>query len=82
MTCMTIALPNERIRGVRDVAARTGRSVAQVVDDVLAAYGVPPGPPLERVLEILESAGRNAGLDEDEAMALAVAETRAHRAGH
>ena len=79
MTRMTIALPDDRASALREMAARTGRTVAELVDAALAAYGVPAAA--DPLIDILKRAGRQSGLDDDAAMALAVAETRAHRAG-
>ena len=75
----TIALSELRHNELKAAAARTGKSMAQIADEALARYGLKTKL---TSLELLELAGRNSGLDDDEAMELALEVTREVRRSH
>ena len=73
----TITLSDERHRALKQAAARRGLTITEIVDQALELAGINT---TQSVLAMLAEAGRRAGLGEDEAMELAVRETRAVRA--
>ena len=76
MARLTITLPDELQRALKEAAARRGSTIGELVRESLVHYGIKPQVD---VLELLERAGANSGLSERQAMALAVRETRAAR---
>ncbi len=73
----TIALSEERYRALKQAAARRGVTITEIVDQALELAGINTR---ESVVEMLVEAGRRSGLSEEEAMQLALRETRAVRA--
>ncbi|HSL96711.1 MAG TPA: CopG family transcriptional regulator [Thermoleophilia bacterium] len=73
----TITLSDERYRALKQAAARRGLTITEIVDQALELAGVNTR---ESVMEMLAEAGRRSGLTEEQAMRLAVEETRAERA--
>jgi predicted DNA-binding ribbon-helix-helix protein len=73
----TITLSDERYRALKQAAARRGLTITEVVDQALELAGVNTR---ESVMQMLAEAGRRSGLTEEQAMRLAVEETRAERA--
>ncbi len=67
----TVTLDEQVLRAVRVKAARTGRRDSDVIEEALRR---------DLGLELLERVWANAGMDEDEALALA-AEAHTKRAG-
>ena len=78
MPRMTITLTKERQRALKEAAARRGTTITAIIDESLELAGIGTE---ETVEEILARAGAGSGLGEDEAMALALEETEAVRAG-
>ena len=76
MVQLTVSLAPERVEALQKAAAKQGRSVDEVVDRALSKAGIGESE-LGRIVAL---AGRDSGLSEDEAMALALEEVRAHRA--
>ena len=73
----TITLSEERYRALRQVAARRGQTITEVVDRALELAGVNT---VESVRTMLAAASRRAGLTDEEAMEMALRETAAARA--
>ena len=73
----TIALSEERYRALKQAAARRGVTITEIVDQALELAGINTR---ESVVQMLVEAGRRSGLSEEEAMQLALRETRAVRA--
>lgn len=73
----TITLSDERYRALKQAAARRGLTITEIVDQALELAGVNTR---ESVMQMLAEAGRRSGLTEEEAMRLAIEETRAERA--
>lgn len=71
-------MSDERHRALRQAAAASGKSMAQIIDEALAFYGLECN---ETAAALVASARERAAMDDDAAMGLAVAETRAARAG-
>jgi len=76
MARLTISLSDERQRALKAAAASRGRSMGQIIEESLELYGVKTR---NEALDLLEKARQNAGLNEDEAMALALETQRAIR---
>ena len=73
----TITLSDERYRALKQAAARRGLTITEIVDQALELAGINTR---ESVMQMLAEAGRRSGLTEEQAMRLAVEETRAERA--
>ena len=73
----TITLSEERYRALRQVAARRGQTITEVVDRALELAGVNT---VESVRTMLAEASRRASLTDEEAMEMALRETAAARA--
>ncbi len=76
MPRLTITLSKERHRALKETAARTGKTIGKLIDESLDRCGIKS---IDRVARLIDEARRNAGLTEDEAMELALRETRAVR---
>ena len=76
MSRLTITLDDELHRALKETAARQGRSIASIVEESLRLRGI-KGQASARAL--VAEARQRAGLEPDQALALAVAETRAAR---
>lgn len=77
-TRFTVTLPTERYTALKETAARQGKTMAEIINESLELYGVKSRA---AALELVARARQRAGLPADEAMQLAVRETRAHRSG-
>ena len=73
----TITLSEERYRALKEVAARRGQTITEVVDQALELAGVNT---LASVRDLLREAGVRSGLSDDDAMRIALRETAALRA--
>ena len=78
MTRLTVTLTDQTHRALKEAAARQGRSMAAIIEESLELRGIRP---YETARELVREARANSGLDSDQAMALAVRETRRHREG-
>jgi predicted transcriptional regulator len=72
----TINLSDERYRALKQAAARRGQTITEIVDQALELAGVNTR---ESVMQMLAEAGRRSGLTAEQAMELALQETRAVR---
>ena len=78
MPRLTISLADRTHRALKEAAARQNRSMASIIEESLELRGIRP---YETAREIVARARSNAGLNADDAMALAVEETRRFREG-
>ena len=78
MARLTISLADRTHRALREAAARQNRSMASIIEESLELRGIHP---YDTAKEIVAKARANSGLDADDAMALAVEETRRFRVG-
>lgn len=76
MSRLTITLDDDLHRALKETAARQGRSIASIIEESLRLRGI-KGQASARVL--VAQARERAQLDPNEALALAVEETRAAR---
>lgn len=76
MSRLTINLSDEMHQALKTAAARRNKTIGSLVQESLEAYGIKPE---QDVHELLERARQQSGLDEEEALTLAVAETREQR---
>lgn len=73
MSRLTITLDDDLHRALKETAARQGRSIASIIEESLRLRGI-QGQASARAL--VAEARQRAQLDADEAMSLAVEETR------
>ena len=73
---LTITLSDERHRALKEAAARRNTSIRRIIEESLDFYGVKT---TESAAALVAAAGERSGLSDDDAMALAVEETRAER---
>ncbi len=78
MPRLTISLTDRTHRALKEAAARQGRSMGSLIEESLELRGILP---TDSAQEIVARARSRAGLNDEEAMAIAVRETRLHRAG-
>ena len=78
MARLTISLADRTHRALKEAAARQNRSMASIIEESLELRGIRP---YDMALEIVARAQANSRLNDDDAMALAVEETRRHRKG-
>jgi len=72
MARLTITLSDERRAALRETAATSGKTITQLIDESLDAYGIKTRG---RADQLLAQARQRAGLDKDRALALAIEET-------
>jgi len=72
MARLTITLSDERRAALKETAASSGKTITQLIDESLEAYGIKTRA---RADQLLAQARQRAGLNEDRALALAVEET-------
>jgi predicted DNA-binding protein len=73
---LTLSLPDELHRALREAAARQGRTQAEIVAESLELYGLKT---TEQAEELVARARAVSGLGAEEALELAVDETRKRR---
>ena len=78
MARLTITLPDDLHRALKETAARRGRTIGDMVAESLAFYGIKSG---ESARAIVDRARSRAAMTEDEALEIAVDETRRARRG-
>ena len=78
MPRLTISLTKRTHRALKEAAARQDRSMGSLIEESLELRGILP---TDTAQEIVARARSSAGLSNEEAMAIAVRETRLHRAG-
>ena len=76
MPRLTITLSDERYQALKEAATKRRKSLVSVIDESLEFYGIKSG---QTAAELIAQARLRASLAEDEAIALAVEETRLHR---
>jgi len=76
MARLTITLPDDLHRALKETAARRGRALGELIAESLVAYGVKSRASAE---ELVQRARKRASLSEREAMRVALRETRAVR---
>lgn len=77
MVRLTISLAERTHRALKEAAARQNRSMAAIIEESLRLRGIQP---VESAKELVARARRTAGLDAEEAMAVALEETGNARA--
>jgi hypothetical protein len=76
MTRLTITLSDERHRAQKEAALKRGKSIASLIEESLDFYGIKTHQGAE---ELVAKARERAGLSQEEAIGLAVEETRTAR---
>ncbi|MBS0575667.1 MAG: CopG family transcriptional regulator [Proteobacteria bacterium] len=76
MSRLTITLNDARYLALKEASARRGKSIGQLIDESLEFYGIKT---LEEARSLVQRARQHSGLDETDAMQLAVRETRQQR---
>lgn len=76
MSRLTITLSDERHRALKEAAARRNTSIRRIIEDSLDFYGVKT---TESASALVAAARQRSGLTEDDALTLAVEETRVER---
>ena len=78
MPRLTISLADRTHRALQEAAARQNRSMASIIEESLELRGIRP---YDTAREIVAKARVSSGLEADDAIALAVEETRLSREG-
>ena len=76
MSRLTITLDDSIHQALKEAAARQGRSIGKIIEEGLVLRGIKP---MESARQLVARARANAALDDDEAIKIAVKETRATR---
>ena len=76
MTRLTITLSEPRYRALKETAALRGKTIGQLVDESLDFYGVKSR---EEAVELVRRARASSGLDEKQAIDLALDEVQQTR---
>ncbi|KAF0804238.1 hypothetical protein A6D6_03234 [Alcanivorax xiamenensis] len=76
MSRLTITLDDSLHQALKETAARQGRSIGQIIEESLILRGIKP---LADARALVAKARTNAQLNEEEALLLAVEETRTQR---
>lgn len=75
---LTITLASDTHRALKEAAARQNRSMASIIEESLELRGIQP---YDTVRRIVAEARTQSGLDSDQAMSVALEETRRFREG-
>ena len=78
MPRLTISLAERTHRALKEAAARQNRSMASIIEESLELRGIQP---CDTAMEIVARAQASSALSDNDAMALAVEETRRFREG-
>jgi len=76
MPRLTITLSEERHRALKEAATRKRKSIAAIIEESLEQSGIKT---TEAAVDLVAKARSRSGLDDAEALELAVDETRAQR---
>lgn len=76
MARVTLTLPDELHRALKEASAVRGRTIGELVAESVVSYGIKPREEAER---LVARARERAGLDEERALELARRETRSAR---
>ncbi len=77
MTRLTITLDDSLHQALKEAAARQGRSIGKLIEEGLILRGIKP---MASARDLVARAREQAGLDDAQAMEMALQETRARRA--
>lgn len=77
MSRLTITLDDDLHRALKEAAARQGRSIGKIIEESLRLRGIKT---TENARQIVARARKRAQCGQEDALCLAVDETRAHRA--
>lgn len=77
MSRLTITLDDELHQALKETAARQNRSIGSIIEESLKLRGIRT---YESARDLVAKARARSGLDDEEALALAVEETQAARA--
>ena len=78
MSRLTISLADRTHRALKEAAARQNRSMGSIIEESLELRGIRP---CDTAKEVVAKARAKSGLNADNAMVLAVKETRRFRGG-
>jgi len=76
MARLTITIPDERHRALKEAAARTGKTIGELIVNSIDFYGIKTR---RDAAALIAAARARSGLDADEALRVAVEETRLER---
>jgi predicted transcriptional regulator len=76
MSRLTITLNDSLHQALKETAARQGRSIGKIIEEGLLLRGIKP---VESARQLVARARLQAGLSEEDAIRMAVEETRAQR---
>lgn len=76
MSRLTINVDDELHRALKETAARTGRTIGSIIEEGLRLRGIQP---MSSARDLVAKARQNAATNDEEAMKLAVKETRQAR---
>jgi len=76
LTRLTITLSRERHQALKEASARRGKTLGQIVEESLEFYGVKTR---DQAGELVARARKAAGLKEQQALDIALEETRSER---
>ena len=76
MSRLTITLSDERHRALKEAAARRNTSIGRIIEESLDSCGIKTS---ESASALVAAARERSGLADDDAMAIAVEETRNER---
>ena len=76
MSRLTITVSDEIHQALRETAARTGRTIGSIIEEGLRLRGIRP---MASAKDLVAKARNNAGLSEEEALTIALDETRLSR---
>ncbi|MCF8077409.1 MAG: ribbon-helix-helix protein, CopG family [Desulfotignum sp.] len=76
MSRLTITLDDDLHQALKETAARQGRSIGKIIEESLVLRGIKS---MTHARQLVEKARIRAGCTDEEAIRLAVEETRAHR---
>lgn len=76
MSRLTITLDDALHQALKEASARQGRPIGKIIEEGLLLRGIKP---LAGARELVSRARRNASLNEEEALEIGLAETRAVR---
>ncbi len=76
MPRLTITLSDERYQALKEAATKRRKSLVSVIDESLEFYGIKSG---QTANELVAKARQRSALSENDAIALAVEETRLQR---
>lgn len=72
MSRLTITLDDSLHQALKETAVRQGRTIGKIIEEGLLLRGIKP---LEGAQELVARARENAGMSEEEALAVGIAET-------